>query len=234
MNGNDFNNNQFTDQSMNNNNMFNQNNFNNSNTNNIDYNSVDTRMCTNNNDSQNSNNFFGNNYNQYIDSNNNNLANNNNQNNNQNINENNQNQNPPIYFDSGDNILDETLSQVMDTKKFINDKHILKDTIPISNETKIIQRGQDFNDSEIEDIKNICISLFDSTHPYEQTNVEKISQRLKIKYDGEWFVLISEQSSQKQCLNFDFKFSNIESKDIFILSHLTHRFYIGKIKNINN
>ena len=230
MNGNDFNNNQFTDQSMNNNNMFNQNNFNNSNTNNIDYNSVDTRMCTNNNDSQNSNNFFGNNYNQYIDSNTNNLANNNNQN----INENNQNQNPPIYFDSGDNIPDETLSQFMDTKKFINDKHILKDTIPISNETKIIQRGQDFNDSEIEEIKNICISLFDSTHPYEQTNVEKISQRLKIKYDGEWFVLISEQSSQKQCLNFDFKFSNIESKDIFILSHLTHRFYIGKIKNINN
>ena len=233
MNGNDFNNNQFTDQSMNNNNMFNQNNFNNSNTNNIDYNSVDTRMCTNNNGSQNSNNFFGNNYNQYIDSNTNNLVNNN-QNNNQNINENNQNQNPPIYFDSGDINPDETLSQVMDTKKFINDKHFLKETIPISNETKIIQRGQDFNDSEIEDIKNICITLFDSAHPYEQTNVEKISQRLKIKYDGEWFVLISEQSSQKQCLNFDFKFSNIESKDIFILSHLTHRFYIGKIKNINN
>ena len=236
MDGNEFNNNQFTDQNINSNNMFNQNNINNSNQNDINYNSIDTKMCTNNKELQNNNkNFFGDNYNQYIDSTNNKMINNNNnQNNNQNINENNQNQNQTLIFAPEDNnIPDETFSQLINTKEFINDKNFLKEKIPIKTETKVIQNG-DFDETEGKDIQNICISLFDSSHPYEQTNVEKISQKLKLKYDGEWFVLISEQASQNKRLNFDFKFSNLKWEEIFILSHLTHRFYIGKIKNINN
>ena len=233
MNGNEFNNNQFTDQDINNNNIFNRNNFNNPDQNDISYNSIDTRMCTNNKDSQNNNNFFGNNYNQYIDTNINKMINNNNnhQNNNQNINENNQDQNQTLCYQPGDNISDESLSQLDNTKDFIFNKISCK--VPNTNETKIIQRG-DFNDVEIEYIKNICISLFDSLNPYEQTNVEKITQNLKLKYDGEWFVLISKEAPEKKYFDFDFKFSNIEWKEIFILSNSTHRFYIGKIKNINN
>ena len=246
MHGNNFNNNEFTDQIMNNNNMPNQNNYNNSGQNNINYNSFDTRMCTNDNDLQNKNNFFGNNYQEYFDNKNNKMVNynnaDNNQNNNQNINQNiNQNNNQNInqnllnnsdYYNPDDNNT-LTLSHYGYTKKqFIQKNMINRHQMP-ENSSTIIQPGN-FNQEEIEDIKKICIDGFDTSIPFDQTNIDKISQKLKLKYEEEWFVLVCEQSSPKDRLNFDFKFSNLDSKDVLIFSHYNFRFYIGKIKNINN
>ena len=237
MHGNNFNNNEFTDQIMNNN-MPNQNNYNNSGQNNINYNSFDTRMCTNDNDLQNKNNFFGNNYQEYFDNKNNKMVNynnaDNNQNNNQNINQNiNQNllNNSDYYNPDDNNTL--TLSGYGYTKQqFIQKNMINRHQMP-ENSSTIIRPGN-FNQEEIDDIKKICIDGFDTSIPFDQTNIDKISQKLKLKYEEEWFVLVCEQSSPKDRLNFDFKFSNLDSKDVLIFSHYNFRFYIGKIKNINN
>ena len=231
MHGNNFNNNEFVGQNMNNNNnMINQNNYNNSGQNNINYNSFDTRICTNDNDSQNNNNIFGNNYQEYINNNNKMINNNNNANNNQNINENNP-INPAYYVPDDNNTL--SLSSVDFTKKKITEKNLFKGDITSMSQLKIIEPGN-FNPEEIDNIKNICISEFNTSNPLDQTNIDKISQKLKLKYDGEWFVLICEQSAPKKRLNFDFKFSNLDWKDILIFSQHNFRFYIGKIKNINN
>ena len=136
------------------------------------------------------------------------------------------------YYQNNDNNLD-SLTSLGFTKKQMYDKKIIKEEFNSFGGINIYQKGI-FNDEETNNIKNICIAIFDSSRPFDQSNVEKISLKLKQAYEGEWFVLVCQENLNKKSENFDFKFSNVDLKNIFIFSHNNYRFYIGKIKNLNN
>ena len=70
----------------------------------------------------------------------------------------------------------------------------------------------------------MCI---DGINHNEFNNIsDYISQKLKEKYDGEWFALIC----KKQIENFDFKIADIMKEDIFVLGYKQYEIYISKLK----
>ena len=99
----------------------------------------------------------------------------------------------------------------------------------ISLEPKILNKGI-FTDNQINQIKNICFSSLNLSNLDDTKNDDKISQKLKQKYMGEWFVLICQQKSEKDVLDFDFKFTNINKGNTLIFSYKNLRLYITKIK----
>ena len=88
-------------------------------------------------------------------------------------------------------------------------------------------------DKEIIEIKEIYSTQFNFFNHSKNDN--KISQKLKFKLGGEWFVLICEITNEKNIEDFDFKFTNIKRRNILIFTEnfaeKKFRFYICKIRN---
>ena len=95
-------------------------------------------------------------------------------------------------------------------------------------EEKIIQNGG-FTEEEVDSIKTICSTSFIVQKPEDQKTVDKISQLLKQKYKGEWFVLSCKKSSKKRIQDFDFTFTNIMKEKTLIFSRNDVLFYICKL-----
>ena len=188
------------------------------------------------------NNSFQSNFNKYIYENN---INNNNENNFQNnnsfyrnnINENKIQNNSNININNNPNInnINSEDSNLNFTAKLLKKGNIIdniKIRIPHS---EINQKAENFTDPEIRQIKDICSTQFNFTKPDDSKNDNKISQKLKFKLGGEWFVLICEITNEKNIEDFDFKFTNIKRRNILIFTEnfaeKKFRFYICKIRN---
>ena len=184
---------------------------------------------------------FQSNFNKYIYENN---INNNNENNFQNnnsfyqnnINENKiQNNSNNINNNPNINNINSEDSNLNFTAKLLKKGNIIdniKIRIPHS---EINQKAENFTDPEIRQIKEICSTQFNFTKPDDSKNDNKISQKLKFKLGGEWFVLICEITNEKNIEDFDFKFTNIKRRNILIFTEnfaeKKFRFYICKIRN---
>ena len=214
------------------------------NINNIMNNNINNNMMNLNQLSENllpNNNSFQSNFNKYIYENN---INNNNENNFQNnnsfyqnnINENKiQNNSNNINNNPNINNINSEDSNLNFTAKLLKKGNIIdniKIRIPHS---EINQKAENFTDPEIRQIKDICSTQFNFTKPDDSKNDNKISQKLKFKLGGEWFVLICEITNEKNIEDFDFKFTNIKRRNILIFTEnfaeKKFRFYICKIRN---
>ena len=98
----------------------------------------------------------------------------------------------------------------------------------IQEESKILQIGN-FEEKVINDIKEICSSNFNFSKPDDPKNVDIISQLLKQKYKGDWFVLSCHKTPGKAIEDFDFKFTNIKDENTLIFSQNKFIFYICKL-----
>ena len=96
---------------------------------------------------------------------------------------------------------------------------------PIIEET--IQKGN-FPEEMIGEIKEICSSYFNSSQE-STAKIGIISDKLKEKYKGEWFVLICPKSKEKETEDFDFKFTNMDPKNTLIFLKKNVIFYICKL-----
>jgi len=215
------------------------------NINNIMNNNINNNMMNLNHLSENllpNNGSFQSNFNKYIYENN---INNNNENNFQNnnsfyqnnINENKIQNNSNININNNPNInnINSEDSNLNFTAKLLKKGNIIdniKIRIPHS---EINQKAENFTDPEIRQIKEICSTQFNFTKPDDSKNDNKISQKLKFKLGGEWFVLICEITNEKNIEDFDFKFTNIKRRNILIFTEnfaeKKFRFYICKIRN---
>ena len=168
----------------------------------------------NNNNGFNNNNFFNNN-----------IMNNNNIQNNLNSNTNN------LYNNNGQTNMN--LEQINyeddDTLKFLRQKQIINQNI--KNSDVIFHQTGNFDGEILNEIKDICTSQFNLKNLSETKIDDKIAQRIRQKYGGEWFVLICELSLNKEQEDFDFKFTNIPRKNIIIFTQDNFRFYVCKIQN---
>ena len=88
------------------------------------------------------------------------------------------------------------------------------------NGPKVIQEGN-FKKDQIHKIKNIINSY--------KVTVEMISQKLKEKIGGDWFVLSYKQDQDAKIEDFDFKFTNNKIEDVFIFSENKYKYYICKL-----
>ena len=84
-------------------------------------------------------------------------------------------------------------------------------------------------DKEIIEIKEICSLQFNFFNHSKNDN--KISQKLKFKFNFEWFIFIFEVTNEKNRKDFYFEFTNIKRKNIFIFIEYKFIFYICKIRN---
>ena len=87
-------------------------------------------------------------------------------------------------------------------------------------------------DKEIIEIKEICSTQFNFFNHSKNDN--KISQKLKFKFNFEWFIFIFEVTNEKNRKDFYFEFTNIKRKNIFIFIEYKFIFYICKIRNYYN
>ena len=210
-------------------NNFNMNNMNQINNNNIMNNNI---MMINNNlindqTGLQNNNDFGSNFKEYVsvgnpENNNFNIMNNNIQNN-INLNE-----EQCINNNNNDDINDYSPKKDGDTWVKVNQyiKDSIKETSQISG---VLYRGEDFTEEQINNIKEICSSYFNFSKLEDSKNGYKIAQRLKQKYEGEWFFLVCPEINNKTMQDFDFKFTNIERKNMLIFSENNFRFYICRL-----
>ena len=168
------------------------------------------------------NNFNSNNNNNYF--NNNNIVNNNIQNNfnsnNNDLYNNNQLENMNYTQNNCEN--DGTL-------KILEKENIIKHKI--NNFELIFNQNGNFDEEILNEIKDICLDQFTLKNLSETKIDDKIAQRIKQKYGGEWFVLICELSPNKEQEDFDFKFTNIPRKNIIIFTRGKFRFYVCKLRD---
>ena len=87
-------------------------------------------------------------------------------------------------------------------------------------------------DKEIIEIKEIYSTQFNFFNHSKNDN--KISQKLKFKFNFEWFIFIFEVTNEKNRKDFYFEFTNIKRKNIFIFIEYKFIFYICKIRNYYN
>ena len=172
------------------------------------------------------NNDFGSNFKEYVsvgnpENNNFNIMNNNIQNN-INLNE------EQCINDNNDDINDYSPKKKGDTWVKVN--QYIQDSIKdISQNSGVLYRGRDYTEEQINDIKEICSSYFNFSKLEDSKNGYKIAQRLKQKYEGEWFFLVCPEINNKTMQDFDFKFTNIERKNMLIFSENNFRFYICRL-----
>ena len=116
-----------------------------------------------------------------------------------------------------------------DTMKILKN-HIPKDEDSKYNEIKIHQNGN-FKNEQLDEIIDICTSQLNLNYLRDTKTDDKIAQRIKQKYGGEWFVLICQLSSNKDQEDFDFKFTNITRKNLIIFSIQNFRFYVCRLRD---
>ena len=168
------------------------------------------------------NNFNSNNNNNYF--NNNNIVNNNIQNN---FNSNNN----DLYNNNQLENMNYTQNNCEDdrTLKILEKENIIKQNI--NNFELIFNQNGNFDEEILNEIKDICLDQFTLKNLSETKIDDKIAQRIKQKYGGEWFVLICELSPNKEQEDFDFKFTNIPRKNIIIFTRGKFRFYVCKLRD---
>ena len=154
--------------------------------------------------------------------------NNSNMNNNMNIhiNINNNNNNFPnnqnnLISNKENNISDKTVVYNQENSETFN---ILNNAIKKNSQEKEVITKGNFDEKKIREIIQICLKFFDNTNT-TTTKYNNISQKLKDKFKGEWFVLICEDTEK----DFDFKFSNLKSDDTLIFIEKNFRFYVCKL-----
>ena len=175
----------------------------------------------NNNNFNDNNNFNSNNNNNYF---NNNIVNNNIQNN---FNSNNN----DLYNNNQQENMNYTQNNCEDdrTLKILEKENIIKQNI--NNFELIFNQNGNFDEEILNEIKDICLDQFTLKNLSETKIDDKIAQRIKQKYGGEWFVLICELSPNKEQEDFDFKFTNIPRKNIIIFTRGKFRFYVCKLRD---
>ena len=220
---------------MNMNNMGNMNNMNNNNNNFNRGMNINNHMNMQNHGKPNQNNQMNNkqnNFNQNINPNNMNIQNNNNNNNN---NLNMMNPNMGMIQGKNNNQMNHQMNNQMNNQ--MNDNNYKKNkmqnfkrkrhhpNLELSIISSVIQESQSIDKNETNLIKNIIQIEYSNSNKTHEFLSEIITEKIKRKLGGEWFIYICEQNQ-----NISFSISTVSDSDFLIIKVGTSLFKIAKVK----
>ena len=220
---------------MNMNNMGNMNNMNNNNNNFNRGMNINNHMNMQNHGKPNQNNQMNNkqnNFNQNINPNNMNIQNNNNNNNN---NLNMMNPNMGMIQGNNNNQMNHQMNHQMNNQ--MNDNNYKKNkmqnfkrkrhhpNLELSIISSVTQESQSIDKNETNLIKNIIQIEYSNSNKTHEFLSEIITEKIKRKLGGEWFIYICEQNQ-----NISFSISTVSDSDFLIIKVGTSLFKIAKVK----
>ncbi len=114
-----------------------------------------------------------------------------------------------ITYNTNTNLNDEKLNQIVGLESVI-----------------LINLCKDkYSDEKYQEISHICVNTIKDDNIDRNNIAIYCAEKLKMKFKGQWFVLIQNEKDQ----NFDFRFSNINLGDMIIFKYKENYIYVSQL-----